>query len=86
MAVRRSSVVWAEIKRLYLAGHGATQLSRQFLVSVDTIYKRSSKERWQDHVAVEIAPLAQDGTAELAAAIRQLAEVMAGKKSVMGEA
>lgn len=86
MRAHPSLPLWAEIKRLYLAGHVAPELSQQFGISVTAIYKRSSKERWRNEIAVEAVSLAQDSIADLAAAIRQLAEVMAAKKPVLEEA
>ena len=77
MAVRLSRSAWAEIKRLYMAGHGAPQLSQRFGISAYAIYKRSTKERWRDDFLAEATRPAQDNIADLAAAIRQLATAVA---------
>jgi hypothetical protein len=82
MTVRISNAAWTEIKRLYIAGHAAPQLSRQFGISTHAIYKRSTKERWRDDRLAEAIEPAQDNLAELTAAIRQLTTIMAAKTRV----
>jgi hypothetical protein len=82
MTVRISNAAWTEIKRLYMVGHAAPQLSKQFGISAHAIYKRSTKERWRDDLLAEAIGPAQDSLAELTAAIRQLTTIMATKARV----
>ena len=82
MTVRISNAAWTKIKRLYMVGHAAPQLSRQFGISAHAIYKCSTKERWRDHLLAEAIKPAQNNLAELTAAIRQLTTIMAAKTRV----
>jgi len=82
MAIRLSQAAWAEIKRLYVAGHGAVPLAQRFSISAETIHKRSSKERWRNELPVTAVEPPQDSIADLAAAVRQLATAVATQNQV----
>lgn len=57
MAVRLSKQKWCEIKRQYVAGRTAKDLAQQFGITVWTIHRRSSAERWRNEIPVSVAQM-----------------------------